>query len=408
MQKRIFFGFLILVLLTSFSFGILVGRTTVEPKIIFGVINPEEGKSQEVDFSLFWRVWASIQEKFVDEEKFDYQVMLYGAISGMVNALNDPYTVFFNPEEAKKFKEDVSGKFEGVGMEVGIRKNELTVIAPLEGTPAQGAGLRAGDKIIKIGDKITGELTIDEAVSLIRGPQGTEVILTIFREEWGIPREITLIREVIEIPSLKWELLASSGEADGKEPDIAYIKLYHFHEKAGVDFKKAAFDILESPAKKIILDLRNNPGGYLEISQEIAGWFLERGQVVVIEDFGEGKERKEYKAEGNELFLGHPIVILINQGSASASEILAAALRDNLGITIIGETSFGKGSVQELEDLPEGSSLKVTIAKWLTPKGDILTDVGLEPDIRIEMTEKDYEEEKDPQLEKAIEIIEQL
>ncbi|HDZ54546.1 MAG TPA: S41 family peptidase [Candidatus Nealsonbacteria bacterium] len=408
MQKRIFFGFLILASLTSFSFGILVGRTTVEPKIIFGVINPEEGKSQEVDFSLFWRVWASIQEKFVDEEKFDYQVMLYGAISGMVNALDDPYTVFFNPEEAKKFKEDVSGKFEGVGMEVGIRKNELTVIAPLEGTPAQKAGLRAGDKIIKIGDTITGELTIDEAVSFIRGPKGTEVTLTIFREDWGIPREITLIREVIEIPSLKWELLASPGEAGGKEPDIAYIKLYHFHEKAGVDFKKAAFDILESPAKKIILDLRNNPGGYLEISQDIAGWFLERGQVVVIEDFGEGKEKKDYKAGGNELFLEYPMVILINQGSASASEILAAALRDNRGIKIIGETSFGKGSVQELEDLPEGSSLKVTIAKWLTPKGDILTDVGLEPDIKIDMTEKDYEEEKDPQLEKAIEIIEQL
>lgn len=408
MQKRIFFGFLILASLTSFSFGILVGRITVEPKIIFGVINPEEGKSQEVDFSLFWRVWASIQEKFVDEEKFDYQAMLYGAISGMVNALDDPYTVFFNPEEAKKFKEDVSGKFEGVGMEVGIRKNELTVIAPLEGTPAQKAGLRAGDKIIKIGDTITGELTIDEAVSLIRGPKGTEVTLTIFREDWGIPREITLIREVIEIPSLKWELLTSPGEAGGKEPDIAYIKLYHFHEKAGVDFKKAAFDILESPAKKIILDLRNNPGGYLEISQDIAGWFLERGQVVVIEDFGEGKEKKDYKARGNELFLEYPMVILINQGSASASEILAAALRDNRGIKIIGETSFGKGSVQELEDLPEGSSLKVTIAKWLTPKGDILTDVGLEPDIKIEMTEKDYEEEKDPQLEKAIEIIEQL
>lgn len=408
MQKRIFFGFLILASLTSFSFGILVGRITVEPKIIFGVINPEEGKSQEVDFSLFWRVWASIQEKFVDEEKFDYQAMLYGAISGMVNALDDPYTVFFNPEEAKKFKEDVSGKFEGVGMEVGIRKNELTVIAPLEGTPAQKSGLRAGDKIIKIGDTITGELTIDEAVSLIRGPKGTEVTLTIFREDWGIPREITLIREVIEIPSLKWELLTSPGEAGGKEPDIAYIKLYHFHEKAGVDFKKAAFDILESPAKKIILDLRNNPGGYLEISQDIAGWFLERGQVVVIEDFGEGKEKKDYKARGNELFLEYPMVILINQGSASASEILAAALRDNRGIKIIGETSFGKGSVQELEDLPEGSSLKVTIAKWLTPKGDILTDVGLEPDIKIEMTEKDYEEEKDPQLEKAIEIIEQL
>ena len=399
MQKQIFFSFLILFVLISFGFGILFGRLTVEPKIVFGVINPEEGKPLVADFSLFWRTWAIIQEKFVDKENFDYQQMLYGAISGMVDALEDPHTVFFTPEEAKKFKEEVSGKFEGVGMEVGIRENELTVIAPLEGTPAQKAGLRAGDKIVKIGDKITIDLTIDEAVSLIRGPKGTEVTLTIFRGGWETPRDIALIREVIEIPSLKWEL---------KENGIVYIRLYHFHEKAGTDFSRAAFDILQTPAKKIILDLRNNPGGYLEVSQDIAGWFLERGQVVVIEDFGEGKEKEYYEAEGNELLLGYPIVVLINQGSASASEILAAALRDNRGIKIIGETSFGKGSVQELEDLPEGSSLKITIAKWLTPKGEILTDVGLEPDIKIEMTEEDYEEDRDPQLEKAIEIIKEL
>jgi carboxyl-terminal processing protease len=399
MNKKLFFAFLVLVILVSFGLGILAGRLTVKPQIIFGVSHPEEGKPPEADFSLFWQTWATLQEKFVNEEKFDYQKMLYGAISGMVKALGDPYTVFFSPEETKQFEEDISGKFEGVGMEIGMRENELTIIAPLEGTPAQRAGLRAGDKILKIEDKLTADLTIDTAVSLIRGPKGTEVTLTIFREGWETPKEITITRAVIEIPSLKWELL------DG---EIAYLKLYHFHQKAGINFREAAFEILDSPAKKIILDLRNNPGGYLEVSQDIASWFLERGQIVVIEDFGGGKEQKEYKAEGAELFLEYPIVVLINQGSASASEILAGALRDNRGIKVIGETSFGKGSVQELENLEGGSSLKVTIAKWRTPKGEILTDKGLEPDIKIEMTEEDYEEGRDPQLDKAIEIIKQL
>ncbi|OGZ17927.1 MAG: hypothetical protein A2Z78_01840 [Candidatus Nealsonbacteria bacterium RBG_13_36_15] len=408
MKKGIFSIFIILLLMVSFGFGVFFGRSSVEPKIIFGVTNPEEGKPQDIDFSLFWRTWATLQEKFVDKENFDYQKMLYGAISGMVNALDDPYTVFFSPDANKQFREDVSGKFEGVGMEVGMRNNELTIISPLEGTPAQKAGLRAGDKIIKIGDKITIDLTIDEAVSLIRGPKGTEVILTIFRDGWETTKDITIVRGVIEIPSLKWELLASPGEAGGKEDKIAFIKLYQFHEKAGIDFSKAAFEILNSSTEKIILDLRNNPGGYLEISQDIAGWFLEKGQVVVIEDFGEGKEKEYYKAGGNELLLRYPIVVLINQGSASASEILAAALRDNRGVKIIGETSFGKGSVQELEDLPGGSSLKITIAKWLTPKGEVLTDIGLEPDIKVEMTTEDYDKERDPQLDKAIEIIKGL
>jgi len=325
--------------------------------------------------------------------------MLYGAISGMVKALGDPYTVFFNPEETKQFEEDISGKFEGVGMEVGIRDNELTVIAPLEGTPAQRAGLRAGDKILKIGNTVTTDLAIDEAVSLIRGSKGTEITLTIFREDWETTREITLTRDVIEIPALKWEL---------KENNIAYIKLYHFHQNARVNFGKAAFDISNSSAEKIILDLRNNPGGYLEVAQDIAGWFLERDQVVVIEDFGEGKEQEEYKAEGTELLLRYPVVVLINQGSASASEILAGALRDNRNVKLIGETSFGKGSVQELQDLKGGASLKITVAKWLTPKGEILTGKGLEPDIKVEMTEEDYNEGKDPQLDKAIEVAKSL
>jgi carboxyl-terminal processing protease len=374
----------------SFTLGVVVGENRVHCKIC---------KPEELDFSLFWEAYQKLQEKFVAKEKIDYQKVLYGAISGMVKSLDDPYTVFLDPEENKRFNEDVSGLFEGIGAEIGIRKGQLQIISPLEGTPAEKAGLRAGDKIIKINDTFTTDLTVDEAVNLIRGPKGTEVTLTIFREELEAPKEIKIQRAVIEIPSLKWEL---------KEGNIAYIKLYQFSEKADTDFRDKAMEILASPAQKIILDLRNNPGGYLEVANNIAGWFLKRNSIVTIEDFGGKFERKEYKAQGNEKFADYPIVILINQGSASGSEILAGALRDNRSIKLIGEKSFGKGSVQELENLPGGASLKITVAKWLTPKGESISEKGLDPDIQVEMTEKDYENGRDPQLDKAIEIIKGL
>ncbi|MBZ9571977.1 S41 family peptidase [Patescibacteria group bacterium] len=389
-KKRIIFVFLVVGILVSFGLGFLFG----ELQVVCPVCPPEE-----LDFSLFWEAWEVLEEKFAEPQKFDIQQMIYGAISGMVRSLDDPYTIFLDPEETEKFIEEVKGVFEGIGAEIGIKKGQLLIIAPLKGTPAQKAGLRSGDKILKVEDILTADLTINEAVSLIRGPEGTEVTLTIFREGWEEPKEIKIVRAVIEIPSLKWELI---------EGDIAHLEIYQFSEKASLDFKKAAIEILDSPAKKIILDLRNNPGGYLEVAQDIAGWFLERGDVVVIEDFGVGKEKKEYKAGGNSWLLPHPTVILINQGSASGSEILAGALRDNRGIKIIGETSFGKGSIQELEELKGGSSLKITVAKWLTPKGELITDQGLEPDIEVEMTLEDYEEDRDPQLGKAIEVVKQL
>lgn len=353
--------------------------------------------AEEIDLSLFWQAWRILEEKFVAKEQLDQQKMIYGAIRGMVNSLEDPYTVFLNPEDTKKFLEDITGRFEGVGMEIGLRKGQLQVISPLEGTPAQKAGLRPGDKIIKINNTLTADITLEEAVNLIRGPKGTEVVLVILRDAWEKTKEFRIIRDVIEIPSLKWEL---------RPDNIIYLKIYHFTEKARSNFAKIAFEILRSPGDRIILDLRNNPGGYLEVAQDIAGWFLKKGDVVAIEDFGETK--KEYKARGNGEGLKYPLVILINQGSASGSEILAGALRDNRGIKLIGEKSFGKGSVQELTKLKDGSSLKVTVAKWLTPKGYLITDKGLEPDIEVKMEEEDYEAGRDPQLEKAIEVIKKI
>ena len=389
-QKQKFVLFF-LILLLVFAFGFWFGKS----QVVCPVCPPED-----VDFSLFWETWKTIEEKYVDREKLNVQEMIYGAISGMIESLEDPYTVFFKPEEAKKFLEDVKGFFEGVGMEIAVKGDQLQVVAPLEGTPAQKAGLRPGDKILKVDGKSTTDVTIDTAIDWIRGPKGTQVTLTIYREEWGQERDIKITRGVIDIPSLKLEMLA--------EDNIAYLRLYHFSEKASYDFREAAIEILASPAQKIILDLRNNPGGYLDVAQDIAGWFLEKGQVVAIEDFGEGREQQEILAEGNAKLLNYPVVILINEGSASGSEILAGALRDNRGVKLIGETSFGKGSVQELTDLREGFSLKVTIAKWLTPKRESITDKGLEPDIKVELSEKDYEEGRDPQLDKAIEVIKNL
>lgn len=387
MKRKTTFIILIGAIFLSFGLGTLFGKS----QVICRVCQPEK-----LDFSLFWEAWEKLEKEYVEPQEVDAQQMIYGAISGMFNSLGDPYTVFMNPEESRIFSEDISGKFEGVGMEIGIRKGELQVVAPLEGTPAQKAGLKAGDKIIKINGEPSLEISTEEAVVLIRGPKGTEVILTIFREGWEESRDIKLIREVINIPSLKWEL---------KEGDIAYIRIYHFTERASYDFNNAAKEILNSPAKRIVLDLRNNPGGYLEVAQNISGWFLKENQIIAIEDFGGKREEDQYKTEKNGLLSDYPLVCLINEGTASGAEIMAGALKDNRDITLIGERSFGKGLVQEVFELKDGSKLKITIAKWLTPKGNSINETGITPDIEIQTSES---EEKDPQLEKAIEIIKSL
>lgn len=397
-KKGLVIFFSLIILSTVFGAGFYFGQIQQPALPPEGIINADLGKPQGLDFSLFWEAWQTLEENFVDQAKIDYQKMVYGAISGMVSSLKDPYTVYLPPEDAKIFKEDVSGEFQGVGMEIGIRQGELTVIAPLEGTPAQRSGLRAGDKIIKIDDTYTTDLTTDEAVKLIRGVKGTKVVLTIFREGWPQAKDFEIVRDVVEVPSLKWEL---------KEGNIAYIKLYQFSEKATGAFNKAVAEILASPAKSLILDLRDDPGGYLEVAQDIAGWFLKKGALVTTEDFGGSAENQEYRTSGSGQLSSYPLVVLINKGSASASEILAGALRDDRGIQLVGAQSFGKGSVQTIKELKQGS-LKVTIAKWLTPKGTLIDKEGLKPDIEVEITEKDYNDGQDPQLDKAIEIIKQI
>jgi len=378
---------LVVILAVVLVAGLWIGRTSVVCK----VCPPEE-----VDFSLLWEAWHELEEKYVASDALNTQTLIYGAVEGMVRAVGDPYTVFFDPEETKLFEEDVSGRFEGVGMEVGIRDGQLTIIAPLEGTPAQHAGFRAGDKIVRIEDTLTLDLSIEEAVLLIRGPRGTSVTLTIMRDGLETARDITVTRDTIEVPALKWEQLSDT---------TAYLKLFHFSETAREDFQEAALDILKTPAERIVLDLRNNPGGYLEIAEDIAGWLLERGQTVVIQEGGASEELRVSTAQGNEKLLSYPVIVLINQGTASAAEILAAALRDNRDVLLVGETSFGKGSVQAVEKLIGGSSLKVTIAHWLTPAGDGIEGVGLTPDVVVPLTEEDFEYDLDPQLDKALELL---
>lgn len=398
-KRNALFLFLIVSLTASFGFGFTIGKGQSTPVYLEGVSGTEFGKPQGVDFSLFWDAWRVVQEKFATKEPLNMQNMVYGAISGMLGSLDDPYTVFMNPEDAQKFFADLEGSFEGVGMEIGIRQKQLQVIAPLEGTPAKMAGIRSGDRIIKIDDAVTEGMSVEKAVSLIRGPKGTSVTLTIFREGWEEGKEISIVRGVIVIPSLKWEL---------KDGNVAYIELFHFSEKAGRDFRRAAQEIAVSPAKYIVLDMRNNPGGFLDVAVDIAGWFLEQGSLVVTEELKDASQQRVHQARGTARLLSYPLVVLINEGSASASEILAGALRDDRGILLVGKQSFGKGSVQEIQNLRDESSMKVTVAKWLMPKGDVIQGVGLKPDFEIENTTEDEDKGLDPQLDKALETVKNL
>ncbi len=396
-NKYIFSGS-ILVILTGMVFGsYFLGfrRGTEKPKEIKidEVKNLNKGNKDAVDFNLFWETWQTIKEKYVDASKIDNQKLVYGAISGMVSALGDPHTLFFSPDEAKEFGEEISGEFSGIGIEIGTRDDQLVVIAPLKGTPAYKAGIKAGDKILKIGDKDTIGINQDEAVKLIRGPKGTKITLLIGRnDEKG--KEFTIVRDTIQIPTLDWEM----------KGDVAYIRLYNFYEKAPSLFYKAAIGALMKNPKGIVLDLRDNPGGFLDAGINISGWFLPKGKLIVKEEFASG-EPTTFTNTIDGYLKDIPLVILVNQGSASASEIMAGALRDNRGIKLIGEKTFGKGTVQELVDLSENAEVKITIAHWVMPNGGKIEKDGLAPDYEVKITDEDVQKGKDPQLDKALEII---
>src|SRR3989339_29947 len=389
------------VLLIGLAVGYFIGQYEPSP-VVARLINKDAVKYKDIDFELFWQVWDKLNEKYVDKGELSNEKMFYGAIAGMVNSAGDPYTTFFEPVESKKFQEEISGSFGGVGLELSKKNNVLTVVSPLKGTPADKAGIKAGDKVVKINGKSTQEMSVDEAVNLIRGKKGTKFILSISNGEL---RDYELTRDTIKIPTVD---LKYFEEGSNK---IAYMQIYSFNQNVESEFNKAAQDIIKSGATRLILDLRNNPGGLLDSAINMAGWFLNRGQIVVMEQFGDGT-RNEFKSNGNGL-LKLPTGILMNGGSASGSEILAGALHDNRRIKLVGEKWFGKGSVQELENFSDGSSLKVTIAKWLTPNGISISEKGIEADIKVMLPEDPKELEalvigekgKDPQLDKALELL---
>ncbi len=314
-----------------------------------------------------------------------------------MRAYGDPYTTYFPPKEAEAFNEDISGNFSGVGMEVGMRDGILTIIAPLQGTPAEKAGLLAGDKLISINGSSTEGMAVDEAVSHIRGEEGTVVTLSIFRAGMTEPKEYKVTRAQIEVPTVKTE----------KRGDIFIISLYSFNALAEMKMQQALRDYVSSGATKLVLDLRGNPGGYLQGAVSIASYFMPAGKVVLRESFGDEREEEIYRSRGATLkqFAPKEMVVLIDGGSASASEILAGALQEQGYATLVGAPSFGKGSVQELVNLPSGSSLKVTIARWLTPNGRSISNGGLTPDIAVERTVADREASRDPQLDAAIQVL---
>lgn len=398
----------------AFGLGIWYGynhRPAVEK--VLGVAGKEQPpRYQDVDFNLFWDVWTRVEEKYVDKSKLDREKMVYGAIAGLVHALKDPYTDFFTPEISKQFQEDVKGSFSGIGAEIGVRKNILTIISPLKNSPAERAGLKAGDKVFKIDDTAAMDLALDEAVRLIRGEKGTEVKLTIVRDGLDQAREVKITRDTIKIESVTTESKEIASGGGGGKPEekeklpegVFVITLNHFNEDAAAAFRKAVQEFYTTNSKKLVLDLRNNPGGYLQVSVDIASWFLPAGDVVVQERFADGT-KEEHRSSGYKLLENVPTVVLINEGSASASEILAGALRDAKGAKLIGAKSFGKGSVQEVIPLPKDASLKITIAKWLTPKGNEIDGKGLEPDIKVELPEDREKIKGDPVMKKALEVV---
>ena len=408
--KKICLIILVLICFSSiwvlgFSQGTNWGWKSNLPSPFEKIINKEKPlEVSEADMSIFWDTWKIALEKYVSRDGLDAQEMILGATRGLVESLEDPYTEFLNTEQTKDLSEELSGEFYGVGMEIGRRDGFLVVIAPLPDTPAEEAGLKANDNIIKIDETETINLSSFEASKLIRGPEGTKVILTIYRSSWDETKKIELIRSKISIPSVKWEKI---------DNNIAYLKIYNFNQPLTLDFYRTALEIALAKPQGIIIDLRNNPGGYLEAVVDISGWFLGKGDIVLKEDFGHDEIKLFRVRIGQALLKDIPTVVLINEGTASASEILAGALRDNRGVRLIGEKSFGKGSVQELISLKDNNSVKMTISRWLTPNGTIIQDNGLIPDVEVKMEEElgsfsKIDLEKDSQLRTAIEELQKL
>ncbi len=388
------------VLITAaFTIGFIVGRQEGMRSMVpsgegrvFGQGEIPAHLTQNVDFNMFWDVWNLIKDNYYQQPVSETS-LFYGTMHGLLESLNDPYSVFFDPEEAAEFNEELSGSFEGIGAEIGIKDEQLQIVAPLPDSPAESAGLMAGDKVYLIDGVETFGMTIEEAVSRIRGPKGTSVVLSVARDGLEELIDITIVRDEITIDSVRYTI---------RDDGIAKIDIYFFNDDTAELFNDAVNEILTSDVSGIVLDLRNNPGGLLNTAIEVASEWL-GNQTIVIEKIKD--EREAILGRGSARFAGIPTVVLVNEGSASGSEIVAGALQDFGAATLIGAQTFGKGSVQDYQPLPDGSAVKMTIAEWLTPNGRSINKEGITPDIEVQITLEDFYAQEDRQLEKAIEIL---
>ncbi len=383
-----------------FYLGYLAGTVRGDASLVSAQNNEFFGRplsqelAKDINVEQFWDVWNLVQERHVDGG-ISEQDLFYGALKGMLEALEDPYSVFFDPESTQQFNDDLNGNFFGIGAELGQEAEGVTVVAPLTDSPAEAAGLRAGDVIVRIDGEDSLQMTVAEAVSLIRGEEGTQVVLTVARPGSAELLDITITRQEIHIESVEWEI---------REDGIAVIEIYMFNDETLKLFREATQEVVAADARGIVLDLRNNPGGIFQDAIDIAGFWIEN-DVVVLQKVGE--EQQAFESQGTARLAGIPTVVLVNGGSASSSEILAGALQDYGAATLIGTTTFGKGSVQEYYEYNDGSAVKVTVAEWLTPKGRSINETGIEPDVVVEFSEEDFHAGKTPQFDAAIDYLEE-
>lgn len=402
-----------LALISIFALGLGIGlawpivkeqtETLIQPQVVLSdttpvivskTATPTIAENPEEVMEPFWEAWEILHEDFVDQPLDDIQ-LVQGAIRGMVDSLGDPHTSYMDPDEYLQANLPLNGEYEGIGAWVDTDSEYLTIISPMPGSPAEEAGLKAGDEIIAIdGVDMTG-VDGNLVIRNVLGPAGTQVLLTIRREGTTEPFDVEITRASIAIPSVENRML---------EENIGYIRLYTFGNQTTDDLRQALKTLDKENPDGIILDLRGNGGGFLNTAVEVTSEFLEEG-IVLIERFGDGREQ-EYDVQSGGMATDTPLVVLINGGSASASEIVAGALQDNQRALLIGETSFGKGSVQNWVPLnEEQGAVRVTVARWYTPLDRQINEIGLEPDIVVVITEEDFAEERDPQLEKAIEVL---
>ena len=366
-----------------------------------GVSEGEETLAKDVDLSLFWTVWNELANKYVNEDVVDREKMVYGAIKGMVGALDDPYTVFMDPEESREFSDSLEGTLEGIGAELSVEDKNIVIVSPLKNSPAERAGLLPKDIIYKINDELAGDMTLFEAIGKIRGTKGTTVNLTIVRENVDKPIVVSIVRDSIELESVTVEELDNG---------ITYLSVNQFNEKTLDEFNKAVSDMILKEPKGLVIDLRYNGGGYLDAAVDMLSFLLPSDTEAVKLRAREGSETKDETlyTNGNPKLLNVPLVVLINEGSASASEILAGAIQDNKRGVVMGTQSFGKGTVQEVDSFEDGSSIRITIAKWLTPSGRDINKIGVTPDMIVELSDDDIAKKYDRQKEEAIKYLEGL